>query len=225
MKRRDFIASAAAATGLAGCGVFTAHHTLRYRLTLTINAVGKLRTGSTVLETTWVDRLNLGQGSRWSGKTWGDAIVVMRYGESALVGMLGLIPGYEGGFTLPYDWLDFLLSPSDRDLPDESRFEAVSSLTGEHPLPILQWPLMTYIGDVGKLASARLVCKETPDERFSIQSFSLAVTKDPVDRGIGKTLPCLQQVGTYQPGFVPLQQIPAYQLFRKKNFSAGGDGI
>lgn len=226
MRRRDFVVSAAAAASLTGCGVLTSKHTLRYRLTLEVMASGVERRASTVLQSTWVDTLGLGQKSRWPGETLGDAITVMRDGASALIGMLGFVPGYEGGFTLPYDWLDFLLSRTERDLPDDQRFEAVRGLKGSHPLPSFQWPLMAYIADVGNLASARLISKETPDDRFSIQECSFAVTTDPISRGIENTLPCLRQVETYHNNpVVPVRNIPPYQLFRMKNFSASGDGI
>ncbi|GAA0586610.1 hypothetical protein GCM10008942_39530 [Rhizomicrobium electricum] len=176
-----------------------------------------------MLETTWVDTLGLGQGSRWTGKSWGDAILITREGNSALVGLLGFVPGYKPGFTLPYDWLDFL-KPADRST-DERRFQSVLQLKGEHSLPSFQWPLMAYISDIENLASANLISEETPDDRFSILDCSLAVTSNPISRGIEGIMPCLKQVGTYNPPFVPIREIPAYQLFRAENFSANGDGV
>jgi hypothetical protein len=227
MKRRDFIASAAAASSLAGCGVFTASYTLRYRLTLTAKVDGVLRTGSSVLKTTWVDAGPLSQMGRWVPKYWGDAIIVWRNERSALIGLLAEMPGHDGGFSPSNEMFYSLIGPVNQRPYDENElFERLEDLQGVHDIPSNQRPHLTYISNVNDIRSAILLPAETQDGRFSIQDFTLQITQDSITTGIKSKVPGIAQVGTFPfRASTPPKDLPLYEQFETRNFYADGGTI
>src|SRR3984885_8573084 len=102
MDRRLFIASTILTT-VAGCGVLTPHHDVRFKLSVSAVVRGRSFAGSKIYKIRWVDTAllaNFDAMNKWEASRYGDALVVDLKKDGLLFGLweefLGIPAGFRG---------------------------------------------------------------------------------------------------------------------------------
>lgn len=236
MNRRTLMLLGASLPFLASCGPSGPKKSLRYRLKAYVTVEGRKYTGSTVLETVWTDTAVEGfdMGSRWSGKTWGDAITINLGSQRVLLGLLNSVAGTDPSAGIstraPERQLirTLLGATSPREIKYAQDVDDLAQVRGEHEIRESQlWPPFVLFPDIRKLETIELInpaVSPTGKDGVTIDRVTLSITNGPISRGIEKRLPWWGG-GQFKSGEVLEHRShePLYEQIDRLNFKADGE--
>jgi hypothetical protein len=193
---------------VGACHLIYPSYTHRYRLTLEVEADGQVRTGSGVVEVTWLRQPEFGQAPSWRSEVRGQAVMVDLERHGALLAAL-VGPRPE---DLRGDAADFLalraFAGSTPDLPpvrdarvqgyrlERDTLAALGRLAGRRaPLAVHAMPQLVWLPDPGNPSSARPVppadLAGVIGADFRLCGAWIEITRDRVTTGLFAQLPWL----------------------------------
>lgn len=203
MARRGMMGllASAAALVLVGCAK---RGRLRYRITVEVETLGGLKTGSSVMETRRQGPQPLVPwelGSGGGGSVIGEAVAVDLGGGRVIFALLSGPEGRSINAMVPRA-LNYpeLTPPLSRQFKPQEWQEAFDEATDAEPLAVLRredYPMLVTFADLNNLKSVEVV---NPDA-VGVRRITLQVTDDPVTTGIEKRLGWLLNLhGSYLHG-------------------------
>lgn len=214
MVRRGVIAlfAGGVAALLAGCDwIAPPQATLRYRIIVEVETPQGLRTGSSVIETTYIDGPSIGDASGLETRLRGEAVAVDLPGGQTLFALLrsvtdGDAAGYHGRL-----FNQALADGAVAEPPLTRRFAAhewieerreARQIKPRLTLPLAHYPMLVRFRDVRDPRSVELVESDRLDAVFGVgvklRRITLAVTDDAVTVGIEKRLGWLDHLNDYR---------------------------
>jgi hypothetical protein len=232
MNRRLFIASAILPT-IAGCGVLTPHHDVRFKLSVSAVVRGRPFVGSTIYKIRWVDTALLAGFDamrKWEASRYGDALVVDFKKDGLLFGLweefLGIPAGFRGISDeylplLPKPELSSSLYKSGEIFEQLKKSQKICTLRPE------QRPVFIRFKNIHDIRSAERITADNfsdvygPDSQLG--NTTLEICDAPINRGIENRLPFWEEIGRFKidQKASPLS-LPLYERLLKTNFVIDG---
>lgn len=164
----------------------------RYRLTLEIEADGKIHTGSSVIEVRWEGAPKIGDNGSFGSRVFGQATIVDLGARGVIVATLftgsgwGIAP--DGAVEAR-----FLGARAFGNDSTHKNLPALERLTGRRYLSEDNMPRLLWFKDPADIKSAQIIKAEDIPKLFGpdakLKSAYVEITRDPIVVNIGKKLP------------------------------------
>jgi hypothetical protein len=176
-------------------------YSYRYRLTLSIEAEGKVHTGSSVIEVVWNGGIPFGDVGPYVESRRGQATVIDLGKRGAVVAVLVAPSHTEGGIAVWPEGTDVVWLASrafgamreTETLPLQERLARLTRLTGRRDLAPDNMPRLIWFSDVADPKTARLIRPADVPNLFGagarITDAYVEITRDPIVINIDKKLP------------------------------------
>jgi hypothetical protein len=224
MKTRVALVLLAVSFLLTGC--YGETYVLRYRLTLEVETPQGIKTGSGVIQTTWMDQhalSGLAGGAVWAVHVKGEAFAVGLGNLGDLFVLMALdIERRTNGLNSA----ELVASIFGHTSSGSTTGEMLTKIAENHnpvELPLAQLPMLVRFRDVNDPASVERVDPEKVSLIFGpnvkLIRATIQITDDPVSEGIEKTLPWLSLPW---PEVKKLLQGPYWNNFSRNSRNFGG---